>query len=61
MISNFSAEQKAAQSRQLGIYGSQAETQRNIRKLWRLIRVRNGVQNGGILGQGITWLEELGL
>ena len=62
IFSNFLAEQKAVQSRQLGTYGSQPEARRNIRKLQWLIKVRDGIQNGGILvsGQGTTWLEELG-
>ena len=61
MFSNFLAEQKAVQSRQLGIYGSQPEPRRNIWKLWRLIRACDRIQNGGILASGrdTTWLEEL--
>ena len=43
MFSNFVAEQKTVQSWQLGMYGSQPEPQRNIRKLRRLIKVRNGM------------------
>ena len=62
IFSNFSAEQKTVKSQQLGIYGSQPEARRNLRKLRQLIRVRDGIQNGGILvsGWGNTWLEELG-
>ena len=61
MFSTFFAEQKPVQSRQLGIYGSQPEARRNIRKLPRLIRVHDGIQNGRILvsGRDTTWLEEL--
>ena len=40
---NCSAEQKADPCRQLGIYGSQPEARRNIRKLRRQIRVRDGI------------------
>ena len=43
MFSNFLAEQKLVQSRQLGICGSQSEARRKIRKLRQLIRVRGGI------------------
>ena len=41
MFSNVLAEQKAVQSRQLGICGSQLETQQKFRKLRLLIRVHD--------------------
>ena len=43
MFSNVLAEQKAVQSRQLGICGSQLEAQQKFRKLRRLIRVRDEI------------------
>ena len=42
-VPNFLAEQNADPSRHLGIYWLRLEAQRNIRRLWWLIRVRYGI------------------